>query len=650
MYRSYRLSRERQFRHPKFVLILATSWSVALSANAGRKLNADEVLPEPAPAIAAADPTAGRNPVEAADAALLSETPAQARPSPSQSVTINLINRMVARGLLPKEDADELIKQAEADAAEARAQAAAEQAAAIQAAVAQAISQLQAAQAFDPVAALGGEDTVRVTYIPEVVKAQLRDEIRQDVMSQARKQKWAAPNQFPEWTSRIKLFGDVRVRGEGVYFPGGNDNTGAFPNFNAINTGPPFDISGTVFSPQLNVDQDRERLRLRLRFGLEADLSNGFSAGLRIATGENNSPTSTNQSLGAAGTSHQGGQFSKYGIWLDRGFLKYEYGGLPSKNLAILLGRFDNPFFSTEIIWDDDIGFDGLGLQAKYEIRRGFTPFFAGGAFPVYNTDFVFASNQPAKFESDDKWLYAAQGGFDWKITKEIQLKLAGAYYNFQDIEGKLSDPFVPLTASDAGNTDVSRPSFAQKGNTYRAIRNIIPTVDNNFGTTRQFQYFGLATKFRDLAFTGRLDLNYFEPVQISLLGEYVKNLAWDDAEINAVAVNNRGPVGTSGVARYEGGDEAWILGLRFGKPKFEKAWDWSLGFNYRHVESDAVVDGFVDSDFGGGGTNVEGYTVYGSLALSPNVWFGVRWMSADEIAGPPLKTDVLQVEVNGKF
>jgi hypothetical protein len=67
-------------------------------------------------------------------------------------------------------------------------------------------------------------------------------------------------------------------------------------------------------------------------------------------------------------------------------------------------------------------------------------------------------------------------------------------------------------------------------------------------------------------------------------------------------------------------------------------------------VESDAVVDGFVDSDFGGGGTNVEGYTVYGSLALSPNVWFGVRWMSADEIAGPPLKTDVLQVEVNGKF
>jgi hypothetical protein len=651
MYRSHPLFPKRLIHHRQSVLILATSWSVALSAFAGRQLSGNEALPEALPVIAAADTkTPGAAAIEGADAALLAESPGQSQPSPSMNVTINLINRMVARGLLPKEDADELIKQAEADAAQARAQAAAEQAAAIQQAVAQAVASLQASQQFDPVAALGAEDSIRVTYIPETVKAQLRDEIKSDVLAQARSQKWASPNVIPEWTTRIKLFGDVRVRGEGVFFPSGNDNTGAFPNFNAINTGPPFDISGTVFSPQLNVDQDRQRLRLRVRFGLEADLTNGFSAGLRVATGENNSPTSTNQSLGAAGTSHSGGQFSKYGIWLDRGFLKYEYGGQPSKNFALSLGRFDNPFFSTEIIWDDDIGFDGIGLQAKYEVLKGFTPFIVGGAFPVFNTDFNFASNQPAKFASDDKWLYAAQLGFDWKITKEVQLKVAAAYYDFHDIEGKLSDPFVPLTASDAGNTDTSRPSFAQKGNTYRAIRNIIPTIDNDFGTSRQFQYFGLASKFQDLAFTARLDLNYFEPVQISLLGEFIKNMAWDEVDINSVAVNNRGPLDELGIGRYEGGDTAWIAGIRVGKMKFEKAGDWLLGINYRHVESDAVVDGFADSDFGGGGTNVEGYTLYGALAISPNVSFGVRWMSANELAGPPLKTDVLQIEVNGKF
>jgi hypothetical protein len=652
MHLRHRLPLNNQVRHPKLIPVLASAWCAVSLAHAGRQVDPKEPLPVAQRQIAATDTKEAAAPVEAAESALIPPAADSGdRPAPSQSVTINLINRLVARGLLPKEDADELIKQAEADAALARAQAAADHSSAIQSAVAQAVATVQASPTYQPAPELGADEAVRITYIPEVVKAQIRDEIRQDVMAQAREQKWAAPRQVAEWTQRIKLFGDVRIRGEGIYFPSGNDNTGSFPNFNAINTGAPFDISGTIFSPQLDVDQDRRRLRLRARLGLEATLGHGFSAGMRIATGENNSPTSTNQSLGAAGSSHSGGNFSKYAIWLDRGFLKYELGGQPTKNLAVTMGRFDNPFFATEIMWDDDIGFDGVAIQGKYEVLKGFTPFISGGAFPVYNTDFNFASNQPAKFRSDDKWLYAAQLGFDLKVNKEIDFKIGIAYYDFQDIQGKLSDPFVPLTTSDAGNTDTSRPSFAQKGNTYRPIRNIIPTVDNDFGTSRQFQYFGLATEFRDLALTGRLDLNYFEPVQISLLGEYIRNLAWDDADIETVAVNNRGPIDeTLGFGRYEGGDTAWIAGVRVGKAKFEKLWDWSLGISYRHLESDAVVDGFVDSDFGGGGTNMEGYTLYGGVALSPNVSFGVRWMSANELAGPPLKTDVVQVEFNGKF
>jgi Putative porin len=387
-----------------------------------------------------------------------------------------------------------------------------------------------------------------------------------------------------------------------------------------------------------------------VRFGLEADLGSGFTAGLRLATGETNSPTSPNQSLGAAG-SGQGGNFSKYAIWLDRGFIKYEVGGQPTKNLAITAGRFDNPFFSTEILWDDDVGLDGIGVQGKYEVLPGFTPFFAGGAFPVFNTDFNFASNRPAKFESNDKWLYAGQLGAEWKINRDVTLKFAAAYYDFQDIEGKLSDPFVPLTAQDAGNTDGSRPAFAQKGNTYRPIRNIVPTADNDFGTSKQFQYFGLATPFRDLALTGKLDLNYFEPVQISVSGEFIRNLDFDANAIDRIAVNNRGANSAlGGPGRFAGGDTAWIVGVKVGHTALEKRWDWLLGFNYRHVESDAVVDGFADSDFGGGGTNLEGYSISGTVALSPRVSAGLRWMSANEIAGPPLKIDTFQIDLNGKF
>lgn len=566
------------------------------------------------------------------------------RPAPSQNVTINLINRLVERGVLPKEDAELLIKQAEADALVAREQADSTQVTATQAAMlAQAAAQAAAQATPDPVA----EGTVRVTYIPEIVKAQMRDQIKAELMEQAKHEKWVSTAPNPEWVSRFRVAGDVRVRYQADVFPDGNDNTGSFPNFNAINTGQPFDVSGTVFSPQLNVDQNRNRIRLRARMGAQIDMGEGFTGGMRIATGDSNSPVSTNQSLGGSG-----GNFSKYAIWLDRGFLKYEAGGLPTKNLAVTVGRFDNPFFAaSDIVWDDDLGFDGVAVQARYEVFKGVTPYIAAGAFPVYNTDFNFSSNRPDKFPSEDKWLYGAQGGVNWLPHKDFTFKGGVAYYDFENIEGQLSDPFVPLTTSDAGNTDGTRPSFAQKGNTYRPLRNIIPTADNNFGTSLQYQYFGLASSFRNLVLNAKLDYNGYEPFQISVFGEYVRNLAYDQNAINAFAVNNRGPNGIDGsLGRYEGGDTAWYLGLRVGRAALEKRGDWSLGLNYRYVESDAVVDGFNDSDFGGGGTNLKGYTISGSLALSQRVALGLRWMSANEIVGPQFKQDVFQIDVNGKF
>lgn len=499
------------------------------------------------------------------------------------------------------------------------------------------------------------DDTVRVTYVPEVVKDQLREEIRADVMAQAREENWAAPNSVPEWVTRFRLFGDVRVRGLGVFFPDGNDNTGSFPNFNAINTGAPFDVTGTVFSPQYDVDQNRNRLQLRARLGAAMDLGEGFTAGLRIATGENNSPVTQNQGFGVAG-SGQGGNFSKYALWLDRGFLRWETGGLPDEDLTISLGRFDNPFFkSSNMIWADDLGFDGAAVQGKFPLGEDVTPFYAAGAFPVFNTDLNFATNQPAKFKSDDKWLYAAQLGVTFELGKDFSLKVGGAYYYFQNIEGRLSTPFVPLTSVDAGDTDATRPAFAQRGNTYMALRDIIPTPGdasaggNQNGTINQFQYFGLASKFQELALDAQLDYNGFEPFQISLVGEWVKNRSFDPAAIAAKAVNNLGS-STSSTTDFMGSDTAWMAGLVFGHTVLAERWDWNVNFAYRKVGSDSVIDGFADSDFGGGGTNFKGYTVGANLALSPRVWIGLRWMSATQLAGPTAKVDIIQLDFNGKF
>ncbi len=563
----------------------------------------------------------------------------------SANVTVNLINRMVERNLLSAADAAELIRQAEADAAAAQQQAAVAQSEAIKLAVAQALAAQQAgAPASAPVAATPApapEGTVRVTYVPEMVRTQIRDQIKAEVMAQAREERWADPRSVPDWVARLRLTGDVRVRHEGLYFPSGNDNTGAFPNFNAINTGNPFDTTGTVFSPQLNVDQDRTRERLRFRLAGEVQLDDGFTSGFRLATGDSSSPVSANQSFGTTG-----GQFSKYAIWLDRAFLKYQSSDATTGYTA-LFGRFENPFFSTELMWDDDLGFDGFAGQARRDFSGAVTVFATAGAFPVFNTDLNFASIQPAKFKSTDKWLYAAQIGADWKATKDTSLKVGLAYYDFMGIEGKLSSPFTPLTAADQGDTDGTRPSFAQKGNTYMALRNITPSALNGFGTTNQFQYFGLATPFQDLALTMRLDFNRYAPVQVSLTGDFIKNLALDRAAIATKAVNN---LGSGGPGNFVGGDTAWTLGVKIGHAALAKRGDWSVSLGYRHVESDAVVDGFTDSDFGGGGTNVQGFTLGGTYALSPRVWAGIRWMSSDSIAGPTFKNDTFQVDLNAKF
>src|SRR4029077_12560582 len=128
---------------------------------------------------------------------------------------------------------DELIKQAENDAANARALAAREK--------------VQPAQEPDPYSfsaeppslttstvperqppaeappeIAAEEDTVYVHYVPEIVKRELRDEIRQEVLEQAREENWANPRTFPTWVSRITPFADVRLRYDGRFYPSGN--------------------------------------------------------------------------------------------------------------------------------------------------------------------------------------------------------------------------------------------------------------------------------------------------------------------------------------------------------------------------------------------------------------------------------------------
>jgi hypothetical protein len=562
----------------------------------------------------------------------------QAKPT-SPNATINLVNMLVKQGVLKEEQAAALIKQADDEAFVARE--------AAKGATARADEAAKAASAASAAASPPG--TRHVTYVPEIVKRELREEIKREVMAKAQSENWASPGAYPEWAQRIRFYGDLRARYQGNFFPTGNDQAGA-ANFNAVNTGSPYDVNSNSFGPTYDATQNRQQFRLRARLGMEADLLNGFSAGIRIATGENSSPVSTNQTLGA---STSGGDFSKYALWLDRGFLKYQGWG---DNLVVSAGRIDNPFWSpTDLVWYKELGFDGLAVQGKYQLTEAITPFAVAGAFPIYNTDLNAGINladpltgAPTKLPSHDKWLFGGQTGFAARFRSESGFRFAVAYYDFTNVQGQLSSPCSVQSASDVCDTDLTRPSFAQKGNTYTPLRSII--FDPSLTVQPDFQYYGLASQFRPAVVSGQLDFGDFHPVHVVLDGEYVVNTAFDRGLMATTAVNNRAGTTDGSLGAFNGGNQGWLGRITVGDTEIRHRWDWNVHAGYKYLQSDATIDAFVDSDFGLGGTNLKGYFVGGNVGLSENVWATLRWMSANNIAGVPYAVDVLQVDLNARF
>jgi len=593
-----------------------------------------------------------------ADTAPAAEARSAATSTPTGNVVINLIGKLVDKGILTAGDAENMIVQAQAEAEAQKVQSESDmfaiaQVAAVQTMTDQALAEQKAVSPLE-----ASREAMRVSYIPAPVREQITEDIRRKLAAEGL---GSGGSQIPagllETLARLKPEGEIRMRVEADLYPEGNDNTGAFPNFNAINTGAPFDVTGTEFAPQWNVDQNRTRARLLARFGLGIELGDNFSAGLRLATGDSTSPVSANQSLGLA-NGGQGGGFSDYAAWLDRAYIRYDLGGgEDSGALTFWAGRFDNPFFTTPLIFDEDLGFDGAAVRLAYNYRNTIMPSLVAGAFPVFNTDLNFSSNQPEKFPSYDKYLFGVQAGTQINFSRHWNAKVAAAYFNFYNVEGQLSSPFVPLTPDDAGDTDNSRPSFAQKGNTYMALRNILPDASNDFGASNQWQYFGLATPFENFVLTGELNYDGFEPVRVSVVGEFVQNLAFNSADIDAIAVNNRGEItpddtdiDTSSYGAFEGEGYAWLLDLVVGNAKLDKLGAWQMSLGYRYIGSDAVVDGFNDSDFGLGGTNMKGFTASARMALNPHVYLGLRWFGAESIAGPQFDMNIFQFDLGAKF
>lgn len=541
-----------------------------------------------------------------------------------RGTTLNLIKLLVDGGLLSQDKAEQLLKQAQQDAAPADAAAA------------------QPAAPAAATAAAPRSGVIRVPYVPESLRNQMRDEIKQDVLNQARSERWGEPGALPAWARRINFEGDVRFRLQSEDWDRRNVSAAeaeglAFQN-DAAYEGP------IAWSPDLTNTQDRrDRMTLRARFGLTSDLAFGFKTGLRLSTG-NAQALSTSQTLGGSN-----GNFSKYSVLLDRAWIQWT----PHQpDVTTMVGRFSSPYFGGDLIWPDDMNFDGAAVKATHAFNDANKVFVNAGVFPL------------SEFQSDaaDAWLYGAQVGAIFKPDASSQFDIGLGYYDFNNIEGNF-DPMYRDTANTFSAADKSylsseyKKAVRQRGNTLIRINQPVAAAGS---ATAVAPVWGLASKFRPLTLSAAYNHQGFEGLSMRISADFIHNTGFSQADIRRRAQ----PGANIDLAKKT---NAWQARAQIGSTKQELLGDWSAYLGWRRFERDAWVDAFTDTTWHLGGTNYVGWTLGGSYYVGPRTALGLRLTSTRNLTDGRTETlsggaevpnlssirqrvDVLQVELNSRF
>ena len=472
---------------------------------------------------------------------------------------------------------------------------------------------------------------VKVNYVPEFVKDEIRDSLRigmqEDVigavMSQAKNEAWAIPNSWPTWLNRLSFNADLRLRLETESF-GANNTPNFYNDFNYINKKGVLDpLDPDSF---LNTTEDRQTMRLRARFGFKAKINEKISTEFRLATGNTENPVSTNQTLGD--------ELNNYTVTFDRAAFIWKSVDIDNYPwLDFVAGRFKNPFFSTDLIWDKDINLDGFAFNYRQNLhgsgdlfameRRDRTLFANLGVFPI----------KELELSSDDKWLIGSQIGAEFIFRDQSSIKFALGYYDFLNMEGKIN--------SEGSNLqDPTAPDFMQKGNT---IFNIARSSEVNSMNRR----FALASDYNLVDFNMLIDIASFAPEHLIISLNYVKNTGFDKRKAKQ-NVSNGGDV--LGAEFVEDRTDGYRISFLYGWPQIGKVRDWNLQFGYKYLEADAVVDAYTDSDFHGGGTDAKGWWLKAAYGIEENTALSLKYSDTSEIDYAELNQSVLQLDLTTYF
>ena len=359
----------------------------------------------------------------------------------------------------------------------------------------------------------------------------------------------------------------------------------------------------------LNTNENRFRFRGRARLALPATSRTRSppACGSRPAI----QPISCRPSQTLDGT-------APYTFGVDNLFIRYDARDADKFPwLSVIGGRFNSPWFTpTDLIFHRDLTFNGTAITARLGFGDGTADqshaFLTVAAMPI----------QEIELTAQDKWLYAAQLGTNLRFTNDTRLRFAVAFYDFMNTQGRLN-PF------DSTQLDYTAPQFLRNGNTLFDIRNDDDPTTN---------LFALAAKFR----LANVALTYDIPVgryTLTFAADGVRNMGFKEQQ-----VEDR--TGVYVAPRTKG----YQASASFGYPVVNTGGAWRALIGYRYLQRDAVLDSLTDSDFHGGGTDATGYYFVGDYGLAERLWMRLRYLSANEIDGPRLGVDTVQIDLNTSF
>lgn len=333
---------------------------------------------------------------------------------------------------------------------------------------------------------------------------------------------------------KLKFSGDLRLRYE-PFFGGG-----------AINK----------TEPDL-----RQRERFRLRFNVNTKITDDFSAGFSLASGDLGDPVSTNSTLT--------GFYTRKPIAVDRAFGVYNPHQF--KPFSLTVGKFGYTWLRTELTWDNDLNPEGASAAVSYDWKNQFIDHFGIVAFgtPIFESG-----------GGPDTYMTGGQIQTGWTLLPKLKLTADGTYYYFDNI-----DPIAQ------NQTQVPADGFATQGlpnDGGGSFGFSASSLTNNFGTIGGKRVF--ASKYGLVDAIGRLDFdtgNKRWPVYALI--DFVQNTRACD---NLRAFINAGEaVPTCDPHQRHG----YWAELKAGQTKNKG--DLLLGYTFARIERDAVLSAFNFSD-----------------------------------------------------